>query len=85
MTPEEGDAMDLAEHTMSEGWTACGPCAEFIELRDMERLITRLRRTKPEMFTKISRTQLRQHFGEFLHRISTREPIDHPTSSNVIE
>jgi hypothetical protein len=71
-------AQELGENRFSDRWAACDPCSDLIELRDMERLITRLRRLEPAKFAvpPVTRTLLRQHFGEFFRLVRDREPIE---------
>lgn len=71
-----GLAKDLVQNNYSQNWTACETCSGFIEIPDIERLITHLRRYNPEVFAKSTRTLLRQHFAEFFRTKQPREPIE---------
>jgi hypothetical protein len=70
----EAPATDLAQNVFSEHWAACARCAELIELRDIERLITHVRRTN-EIYTSVPRRVLKQHFGQFFSAIGPRSEI----------
>jgi len=76
--PEQGAPTEHSHHVYSTGWAACSPCAEMLELRDMERLITRLRRLRPDTFAAVSRNVLRDQYRPLFASISHREPIDTP-------
>jgi hypothetical protein len=71
-----GQHKDLQDNRFNDEWTACKECSALIEIPDMERLITRLRRVKPESFASVSRTLLRTHFGEFFRLKQERRPLD---------
>lgn len=75
---EQGTPAELGRHVFSTGWAACIPCAELIELRDMERLITRLRRLHPDRFARISRNVLRDLYRPLFASIYARTPITNP-------
>lgn len=71
---EMGVADDLSHNLMSATWTACEPCAELIEIPDVERLITRLRRLHPEHFGRPPRSFLRNFFAGFFATKIDRVP-----------
>jgi hypothetical protein len=71
---KEAPATDLARNVFSDHWAACVPCAELIELRDVERLITRVRRVNPTA-ASIPRRLMRDHFGQFFAAIGPRSWI----------
>lgn len=69
----DAPAADISTLHSLGGWTACGPCAELIELRDCERLITRFRRRHPDLTP--ARKHLRATFTAFFAVIGPRAPI----------
>lgn len=71
-----GQHKDLTENRFSDKWRACAVCSGFIEIPDIERLITHLRRSEPDTFARITRTLLRSHFGEFFRQKLDRQPLD---------
>lgn len=73
-TPEQGRPVEVRRDEFSTGWTACTGCAQLIELRDMERLITRLRRLHPATFAAHPRGILRDRFTPFFRTITGRTP-----------
>lgn len=73
-----GQHADLMQNRFSKKWTACAKCSAFIEIPDMERLITHIRRFAPEVFGRLTRTLLRQHFTEFFRLKEQRRPLGEP-------
>jgi hypothetical protein len=73
--PEQGAPIDQQRHVYSPGWTACEPCAELIELRDMQRLITRVRRLHPDTVGAQPRSRLRDLYQPFFHSITGRTSL----------
>lgn len=69
---------DLMQNHFSDQWTACAACSVYIEIPDVERLITYLRRYKPETFARVTRTLLKQHFAEFFRTKGERQPLARP-------
>lgn len=67
---------DLRRNHYSDRWTACAACSVYIEIPDVERLVTHLRRFDPDTFATITRTLLREHFAEFFRRKLERQPLD---------
>lgn len=72
VSPKPGLATDLSMSTASDTWMACEGCSALIELRDQERLITRLRRLKPDTFGRVTRTVLRDLYAEFFRHVGDR-------------
>ncbi|MET9262376.1 hypothetical protein [Amycolatopsis sp. NPDC004079] len=70
--------IDLAAQVFSDRWTACDPCSDLIEKRDLERLITRVRRLDEQRLGKPQgpRSAYREHFAKFWSLVRDREPID---------
>lgn len=66
----------IADNVFSDNWTACDPCSTVIELDDVERLVTHLRRRKPAAFATVSRKLLKDHFSEFYRLRQPRRPIE---------
>lgn len=71
---KEAPATDMVINTFSDRWTACARCAQFIEGRDVERLITHARRSNP-VLARATRTVLRQVYAQFFGAIGPREPV----------
>lgn len=71
---EQGTPIDQQRHVYSPGWTACQPCADLIELRDMQRLITRVRRQQPDTIGAKPRGRLRDLYKPFFRSITGRTP-----------
>ncbi|WP_143086463.1 hypothetical protein [Amycolatopsis saalfeldensis] len=80
VSPKEGIAVDIATNRYSDRWAACDPCSDLIEARDLERLITRIRRLQQSRFGRVlsARNLLRAHLAEFWRLVRPREPIDQP-------
>lgn len=78
VTPELGEVTDVAGNRFSETWLACDPCSTLIEGRDLERLITRVRRLDDQRKGKPQgpRSAYRDHFARFWRLVRDREPID---------
>jgi hypothetical protein len=78
VTPELGAVTNVGATVFSDRWTACDPCSTLIEGRDLERLITRVRRLDEERRGKPQgpRSAYREHFAKFWSLVREREPLD---------
>ncbi len=70
-----GVAIQHTASLMAKGWAVCAPCAELIELRDVERLITRARRVGPPSMSRSPRSLFRSIWQPFFGDISHRLPM----------
>ncbi|GLZ28120.1 hypothetical protein Lesp02_03100 [Lentzea sp. NBRC 105346] len=71
---EEAPADDLMHHRHSAGWAACEQCAALIELRDAQRLLTRVRRLN-SVVASAPRRALLGIYTQFMRTIKGRTPI----------
>lgn len=75
VTAKPGPAIHRTTNRFAAGWTACEPCAKLIELRDVERLVTRARRFGPHPMASRPRTLFRDIWQPFFRDISHRLPM----------
>ncbi|KOV77448.1 hypothetical protein [Nocardia sp. NRRL S-836] len=71
---KEADATDLIETVDAQPWAACAECAELVELRDVNRLVTRVHRTNPRLATE-STKRLKTFYQPFMRSIAHRTEI----------
>lgn len=83
VTPEEGTPIDQRHDVFSTGWAACDDCADYVEVRDVEGLITRLRRHQPDIFATRSRTILRRLYQPLFRSIRGRYRVN-PTTGHEL-
>lgn len=76
VTAEQAAAIDHRLDVFSTGWAACHDCADYLELRDMEGLITRLRRHKPDPFAQLARNVLRRIYRPLFRSIRRRTTVN---------
>lgn len=69
---EAGAPRELQENRLSDTWAACGPCARFVEIGDVERLVTHVRRVKPQTHGNVPRRILRDSYIEFFAKRQPR-------------
>jgi hypothetical protein len=75
VTAEQAEPIETQRNQYSDGWASCSRCAVLVDQRDMERLITRLRRLRPEVFAAVPRNALRDLYRPVFHSIIACEPI----------
>lgn len=75
VTAEQGRPDERLHNIYSPGWATCQACADLIEIRDMQRLITRVRRHGPPQAATVPRNAFRDLWSKFFGSSSHREPI----------
>ncbi|EWM19665.1 hypothetical protein [Kutzneria sp. 744] len=75
----DAPAIDITTNRSLGGWLACAPCAELVDIRDCERLITRFRRRHPEL--NATRKHLRANYMAFFRVIGLRAPFGEQQTS----
>lgn len=77
VTAEQAAAIDHRLDVFSTG------CADYLELRDIEGLITRLRRHKPDTFAQLARNVLRRIYRPLFRRIRRRTTVNPATGHEM--
>lgn len=77
VTPALGPVTNVSATVFSDKWVACDPCSTLIEGRDLERLITRVRRLDEQRRGEPQgpRSAYHAHFEAFWRLVRDREPI----------
>lgn len=87
-TPEAGPPIPVSRTVITGGWFACDNCSRQIEIDDLERFISYLRRIKPNVAAR-TRNWCREFFGAFyavrLPRVRLNEFGDPITDNNQKE
>lgn len=80
-----GVAIEKRHDVLARGWTACDPCAELIELRDVNRLATRARRLGPPPMGQAPHSHYRKLWEPFFRDISHRVRMTHSSAEEAAD